>query len=113
MKVLSKYLKKILSDQAFPIKSFGSIRLYQLFNQTFLKVGLSTNPPYGVRVSSNRDLRNLYAQFGNVLRKYFSGWRVVFLCSDVALAAQTKLDIRTLLSISNGGIQVVAYFAEI
>ncbi len=27
-----------------------------------------TNPPYGVRVSGGRDLRNLYAQFGNVLR---------------------------------------------
>src|SRR4030065_126974 len=26
-----------------------------------------TNPPYGVRVSTNRDLRNLYAQIGKVL----------------------------------------------
>ena len=27
-----------------------------------------TNPPYGLRVGANRDLRNLYAQLGNVLR---------------------------------------------
>jgi len=32
-----------------------------------------TNPPYGQRISSNKDLRNLYAQLGNVLRKNCTG----------------------------------------
>jgi putative N6-adenine-specific DNA methylase len=72
-----------------------------------------TNPPYGLRVKSNQDLRNLYAQFGNVIRDNFSGWRVLFLCSDVALAAQTKLNTKTILSFTNGGINVNAYYAEI
>jgi putative N6-adenine-specific DNA methylase len=38
-----------------------------------------TNPPYGVRVSEGKDLRNLYAQFGNVLRRQCPGWNVAVL----------------------------------
>ena len=32
-----------------------------------------TNPPYGLRISEGKDLRNLYAQFGNVLRANMPG----------------------------------------
>lgn len=65
-----------------------------------------TNPPYGVRVSSNKDLRNLYAQFGNVLRTQCPGWRVAILCNDQALLAQTRLTLDTSFSLLNGGIKV-------
>lgn len=46
---------------------------------------LVTNPPYGVRVSAGRDLRNLYARFGELLRSNFSGWQVGILVSDPRL----------------------------
>ncbi|MBW6471681.1 MAG: class I SAM-dependent RNA methyltransferase [Anaerolineaceae bacterium] len=72
-----------------------------------------TNPPYGLRLSSNKDIRNLYAQFGNVLRQKFQGWNVIFLCNSVNLANQTKLKPKSLLSFSNGGINVQAFFARI
>jgi putative N6-adenine-specific DNA methylase len=72
-----------------------------------------TNPPYGQRISSNKDLRNLYAQFGNILRGSFIGWKVVFLCSDQSLANQTRLNPSPLISFANGGIQVTAYSVEV
>jgi putative N6-adenine-specific DNA methylase len=72
-----------------------------------------TNPPYGLRISSNKDIRNLYAQFGNVLRQKFQGWNVIFLCNSVNLANQTKLKPKSLLSFSNGGINVQAFFTSV
>jgi len=72
-----------------------------------------TNPPYGQRISSGHDLRNLYAQFGNVLRKRYMGWKVIFICSDPGLVSQTQLDPEVVLSFSNGGIGVKAYYTEI
>jgi len=65
-----------------------------------------TNPPYGVRVSENKDLRNLYAQFGNVLRAHCPEWHVTFLCSDRALIGQTRLPVETSRVWTNGGLRV-------
>lgn len=72
-----------------------------------------TNPPYGLRVSSNKDIRNLYARFGDILRDRFKGWEVLFLCNSNSLASQTKLKQKSLLSFTNGGIHVQAYVAKI
>jgi putative N6-adenine-specific DNA methylase len=65
-----------------------------------------TNPPYGMRISQGRDLRNLYAQFGNVLRMHCPGWNVAVLCNDPLLLAQIHLDLDTSLGFVNGGIGV-------
>jgi putative N6-adenine-specific DNA methylase len=65
-----------------------------------------TNPPYGVRVSANRDLRNLYAQFGKVLRDKCNGWRLAMLSSDPQLIANTGLDFESDLALVNGGVAV-------
>ena len=69
-----------------------------------------TNPPYGVRVSGGRDLRNLYAQFGNVLRAKCPGWRVALLCeagSDQLMhAAGLGFDAASSISLMNGGLKV-------
>ncbi len=67
---------------------------------------LVTNPPYGQRVSEGKDLRNLYAQLGNVLRAECPGWHVAILCSDPRLLGQTGLRLDTRLAFSNGGINV-------
>jgi putative N6-adenine-specific DNA methylase len=67
---------------------------------------LVTNPPYGIRVSAGNDLRNLYAQLGNVLRARCSGWQVAILCSDLRLLGQTGLRLDTSLSFVNGGVSV-------
>jgi len=65
-----------------------------------------TNPPYGVRVSEGKDLRNLYAQLGNVLRAKFAGWHVAILSSDLILLGQTGLKLDTSLTFNNGGLRV-------
>lgn len=65
-----------------------------------------TNPPYGVRVSAGKDLRNLYAQIGNVLRAHCRGWKVAILCSDSMLLAQVGLNLDTSFSTINGGVSV-------
>jgi putative N6-adenine-specific DNA methylase len=65
-----------------------------------------TNPPYGLRVSEGKDLRNLYAQFGNVLRQHCPGWDLSVLCSDPALLGQMRIPLDTSLGLVNGGIRV-------
>jgi 23S rRNA G2445 N2-methylase RlmL len=65
-----------------------------------------TNPPYGLRVSPNRDVRNLYAQFGNVLRAEFGGWRLSVLCSDRQLLGQLGIPLDTSVTFVNGGVAV-------
>jgi 23S rRNA G2445 N2-methylase RlmL len=65
-----------------------------------------TNPPYGLRVSEGKDLRNLYAQFGNVLRATASGWNVAVLSSDLMLLGHIGLKLDTSFSTINGGLGV-------
>jgi len=66
-----------------------------------------TNPPYGVRVSADKDLRNLYAQLGNVLRLRCPGWQVALLCSSLPLLHQIQIPLDTSRSWVNGGLRVM------
>jgi putative N6-adenine-specific DNA methylase len=65
-----------------------------------------TNPPYGERVSEGKDLRNLYARFGDVVRAQCPGWRVALLCNDDALLRQTRFRFVSKIGLDNGGIDV-------
>lgn len=66
-----------------------------------------TNPPYGVRVSADKDLRNLYAQLGHVLRLRCPGWQVALLCSSLPLLHQMRMPLDTSRSWVNGGLRVM------
>ena len=65
-----------------------------------------TNPPYGIRVNSNKDLRNLYAQTGKVLRTHCPDWHASFVISDSNLVSQTGFNFEPVLKFTNGGIKV-------
>ncbi|MDH4276191.1 MAG: hypothetical protein OEW08_14250, partial [Gammaproteobacteria bacterium] len=65
-----------------------------------------TNPPYGVRITSKHDLRNLYAQFGNVLRALCPTWNVNVLSNDLTLLGQMKIKLDTSIGLENGNIRV-------
>jgi putative N6-adenine-specific DNA methylase len=65
-----------------------------------------TNPPYGVRVSQRNDLRNLYAQFGKVMRAKCPGWWVTMLCDRDQLIRNTGLDFNQGIPMMNGGLKV-------
>ena len=65
-----------------------------------------TNPPYGMRLSGPHDLRNLYAQFGNVLRLQCPRWNISVLCGDPLLFGQIQVKMDTSLALINGGVRV-------
>lgn len=65
------------------------------------------NPPYGVRVSGNKDLRDLYARFGEIMKANFSGWTKAILTNDKVLAGNLNMGAPgKLLRFTNGGIPV-------
>lgn len=65
-----------------------------------------TNPPYGIRVGTSRELRNLYARLGAVMRERFVDWKLAFLSADHALESQLRMELQTLFRTTNGGIPV-------
>lgn len=65
-----------------------------------------TNPPYGVRLSEGRDLRNLYASFSKVLRAKCLGWHVAILVSNLQFLKDLKLTQREAIPLVNGGMKV-------
>lgn len=67
---------------------------------------LIANPPYGQRVGDGAELRNLYAQLGNVARAKCAGWTLAFVSADRSLERQVKLPLEEVLKFRNGGIAV-------
>lgn len=67
---------------------------------------LMTNPPYGHRIRGKPDLRNLYAQLGNVCRRAAPGWSIAMISANRILEGQTGLDWRGLAETSNGGLRI-------
>jgi putative N6-adenine-specific DNA methylase len=65
-----------------------------------------TNPPYGQRVSDDKDVRNLYAQFGKVARAEAAGWHIAMLAGSDELAQATKLPFGPAVRVNNGGLRV-------
>ena len=65
------------------------------------------NPPYGVRTGPKKELRNLYARFGNIAREKCRGWRVALLCNSPFLAQHTGFHFDRRIPLNNGGIKVV------
>ena len=72
-----------------------------------------TNPPYGVRVGEADEVRDLWAQLGNVLRERAPGWRVALLSPEAALERQLRIPLRAAASLSNGGIPVRIMVGEV
>lgn len=74
---------------------------------------VATNPPYGVRVGKDADLRNLYAQLGKVLRARAAGATLAMYLPHAQLASQARLEMRALFRTSNGGLPVTALAAAV
>jgi putative N6-adenine-specific DNA methylase len=65
-----------------------------------------TNPPYGRRVSSTGDLRDLFSRFGDVVRSSMPGWGVAALAADSRALGHARLGLEERLRTRNGGIPV-------
>ncbi len=72
-----------------------------------------TNPPYGVRLDAGGDLRDLYARFGDVLRRQCPAWHLAVLSSDPILTGQLRLRLQPALSFKTGGLRVHLECGEI
>jgi len=65
-----------------------------------------TNPPYGVRLGTHRDLRNLYVRFGRALRAQCPGWKITMLSNSAQLLRATGLKFDPGIPTRNGGLKV-------
>jgi len=65
-----------------------------------------TNPPHGVRLKSNRDLRNLYIRLGRVLRAKCPGWDAAILCSSDSLLDLSGIRFDRRFPMRSGGLRV-------
>jgi putative N6-adenine-specific DNA methylase len=74
---------------------------------------LVTNPPYGQRITSANDLRNLYASLGNLLCQKCPGWQVAVLCNDARLLGVARLPITRRISTDNGGLPVMIALGKV
>lgn len=72
-----------------------------------------SNPPYGVRVGDQRELRDLYARLGQVAQQRLAGWRVSLLVPSFPLERQIDLEWEELFRTRNGGLAVRAVSAEV
>lgn len=74
---------------------------------------VATNPPYARRVRGGPDVRNVYAQLGNVVRRQLAGWKVALYTTEASLAKQTRLPLTQDFQTSNGGIRIGAWMGEL
>lgn len=74
---------------------------------------LVSNPPYGMRVSEGRELRDLFARLGSVARERLAGWRVTLLLPEAPLERATGLRFGAPLHTRNGGLAVRMVSAEV
>ncbi len=72
-----------------------------------------SNPPYGVRVSEQKDLRDLYARLGQVAARLLHRWRITLLVPSARLERHTGLSWQESFRTRNGGLEVRAVSAEV
>lgn len=72
---------------------------------------LVSNPPYGVRVSEGRELRDLFARVGQLCRDRLPAFGVTLLVPEAPLERATGLSFRELFRTQNGGLLVRAVHA--
>ncbi|MEO7761238.1 MAG: THUMP domain-containing protein [Casimicrobiaceae bacterium] len=64
-----------------------------------------TNPPYGVRLGADDDLRALYADFANNLKRHFAGWNAWLLCGELSLVKAIRLAPSRKTPLFNGALE--------
>jgi putative N6-adenine-specific DNA methylase len=64
-----------------------------------------TNPPYGVRLGADDDLRRLYAEFADNLKRNFAGWNAWLLCGELSLVKAIRLAPSRKIPLFNGALE--------
>ena len=66
---------------------------------------LVTNPPYGVRVSDQQKIAELYPRLGDALKKKFSGWTAYLFTADMRLPKLIGLAASKRTPLYNGALE--------
>ncbi|HEX3846209.1 MAG TPA: bifunctional 23S rRNA (guanine(2069)-N(7))-methyltransferase RlmK/23S rRNA (guanine(2445)-N(2))-methyltransferase RlmL [Steroidobacteraceae bacterium] len=64
-----------------------------------------TNPPYGERLGTDSELRELYTELGSVLKERFSGWEAAVLTGNAPLGKALGLHAKRAHRFYNGAIE--------
>ena len=64
-----------------------------------------TNPPYGIRLGADDDLRRLYAEFADNLKRSFAGWNAWLLCGELSLVKAIRLSPSRKIPLYNGALE--------
>jgi putative N6-adenine-specific DNA methylase len=64
-----------------------------------------TNPPYGVRLGEQLKLAELYPNFGDLLKRKFTGWHVYLLSADMRLPKLIGLAASKRIPLFNGALE--------
>lgn len=70
---------------------------------------LVTNPPYGVRIGEQEELRAMYPKLGDALKQKFAGWNCYFFSADTALAKGMRLSPSRKTPLFNGKLECRLY----
>jgi 23S rRNA G2445 N2-methylase RlmL len=62
------------------------------------------NPPYGVRLSSEKELAELYPQFATMLKTRFDGWEANFITADLTMPTGLGLKAMRKTPLRNGAL---------
>lgn len=66
---------------------------------------LVANPPYGVRLGDEAQLKELYPRLGDLLKQRFAGWRAYFLSADADLPKRIGLAASKRTPLFNGSLE--------
>lgn len=67
------------------------------------------NPPYGVRLSDQKALEQLYPQLGDTLKQFFAGWKAYFFTGDQRLPKLIRLSTTKRTPLYNGALECRLY----
>jgi putative N6-adenine-specific DNA methylase len=68
-----------------------------------------TNPPYGVRIGEQEELRAMYPKLGDALKQKYAGWNCYFFTADTALAKGMRLSPSKKTPLFNGKLECRLY----
>jgi 23S rRNA (guanine2445-N2)-methyltransferase / 23S rRNA (guanine2069-N7)-methyltransferase len=72
-----------------------------------------TNPPYGLRLGSETELRPLYETIGTVLRERFAGWKAALLTGNPGLALRTGIRATKAYTLFNGALECRLFVMDV
>jgi 23S rRNA (guanine2445-N2)-methyltransferase / 23S rRNA (guanine2069-N7)-methyltransferase len=93
----------------FQVKDFTTIKAEDVPQQAGYII---TDPPYGIRMQNDVDLKILYRKIGQQISSLFGGWYVAILCGQQDLLSYVDMKPDRTNTVNNGGItcQIAHYY---